>query len=224
MRLFLMLPILATTALILMSFHLPNQVEYQAPKLIEYPARPVFAALPPLPALEAFPVLTPKIVRMKVTACSPGDPLDAEYYKANGYEGALNNIAADLRVFPRGTQMRVPGYMDKSAPGKFWIVDSAGGSIIRRSARQGIIQIDVKFRTHYSAVKWGSKMIDVEVITPAMQESWQNECAVWEKKRVQYLQLLDERGRLFDDYQQRCRQWSETCAMIRRANERAIYE
>jgi 3D (Asp-Asp-Asp) domain-containing protein len=106
------------------------------------------------------------MVRVRVTACSPDDPLDKAYYKAYGYEGATYNVAADYRVFPKGTRMRIPGYLDKTYPGKFWEVDSAGGSVIRASTRRGIPHVDVKFATYHSAKKWGSRILDVEVIDP----------------------------------------------------------
>lgn len=107
-----------------------------------------------------------RTVRALVTACSPEDPTDKAYYAKYGYEGSAYNIAADLSVFPRGTKIRVPGYMDRSYPAKFWEVDSAGGSIIRRSTRKGIVQIDVKFKTVHSARQWGSRWLDIEVVDP----------------------------------------------------------
>jgi hypothetical protein len=54
--------------------------------------------------------------------------------------------------------------MDVSYPGKFWTVDSKGGPIIRKSARAGVIQIDVKFATAYSARSWGSRWMNIEVL------------------------------------------------------------
>ncbi len=99
-----------------------------------------------------------------MTACSPEDPKDKAYYAKNGYEGSTYNLAADLRVFPKGTRIRVPGYLEASYPGKFWKVDSAGGSVIRRSTRKGMVQIDVKFKHVSSALKWGSRLIDIEVL------------------------------------------------------------
>lgn len=107
-----------------------------------------------------------KKVLVRVTACSPEDPLDIEYYAKHGYAGAIYNIAADYKVFPKGTLMRVPGYMESSYPGKFWEVDSPGGSVIRVSTRKGIAHIDVKFRTLHSARKWGSRWMELEVIYP----------------------------------------------------------
>lgn len=104
-----------------------------------------------------------------VTACSPQDPADSAYYARHGYEGATYNIAADYRVFPKGTLIRVPGYMDVSYPGKWWRVDSRGGSIIRRATQRGVIQIDVKYRTLYSVRKWGRKVLTIEYILPKDQ-------------------------------------------------------
>lgn len=112
---------------------------------------------------------SPKVRRVwaRVTACSPYDSdADIEYYTQNGYEGSTYNIAADMRQFKKGTKIRVDGYMDVSYPGKFWNVDSKGGPVIRDSADDGIVHIDVKFATRYSAVKWGSRMMWIEVIDP----------------------------------------------------------
>jgi 3D (Asp-Asp-Asp) domain-containing protein len=104
-------------------------------------------------------------VKARVTACSPQDPQDLAYYAKNGYAGETYNIAADLKQFPIGTKMRVPGYMG----GKWFEVDSAGGSVIRRSTRKGVYHIDVKFKTFYSAKKWGNKHMTIEYILPRDQ-------------------------------------------------------
>lgn len=129
-------------------------------------AMPLVAYPPPMPPQSMAVAPKIRVVRALVTACSPEDPKDKAYYAKHGYEGSTYNIAADLRVLPRGTKIRVPGYLDRSFPDKFWEVDSAGGSVIRRSTRKGIVQIDVKFKTLYSARQWGSRMLDVEVIDP----------------------------------------------------------
>lgn len=121
---------------------------------------------PELPVAAPEPTHDIVVVRALVTACSPQDAIDQAYYARHGYEGSTYNIAADLSVLPRGTQIRVPGYMDVSFPDKFWNVDSAGGSIIRRSTRRGVLQFDVKYRTEYSAKKWGSQWLDVEILVP----------------------------------------------------------
>lgn len=134
----------------------------EAPIIQEHVPAPWPEALTPPPA----PTYDVVVVRMLVTACSPQDTIDQAYYARHGYEGAIYNIAADLSMLPRGTRINVPDYMEVSYPGKFWEVDSAGGSIIRRATRRGVLQIDVKFRTEYSALKWGSQWLNVEVQIP----------------------------------------------------------
>lgn len=102
----------------------------------------------------------------RVTACSPADPKDVAYYRKYGYEGAVYNIAASYKQFPKGTRIKVPGYLEKSYPNTFWEVDSGGGSVIRRSAREGILHIDVKFATLASAKAWGSRWLLLDVVYP----------------------------------------------------------
>lgn len=114
----------------------------------------------PVPVAAPDPV---RRVQARVTACSPDDPLDVAYYAANGYEGKLSRaVAADPRVFPKGTMLRIPGYF-----GGEWVpVDSKGGIVIRRSTAKGIVHIDVKYRTLHSARRWGSQNLTIEVKEP----------------------------------------------------------
>lgn len=125
------------------------------PAPVEMPPPP---SEPPAP-----PVATPKVrvVRAKVTACSPQDPKDHSYYKKNGYEGRLTRaVAADPRMLSLGTQIIVPGYAGDS-----WVpVDSKGGSVIRRSTRRGVLHLDVKFKTYAVAKQWGCKYLDVTIL------------------------------------------------------------
>jgi len=136
------------------------------------PAEPV---VPPLPPVEApVPLAAPQpkrylygpvvyVVPMRVTACSPQDPKDAAYYAKNGYAGDAYGIAAYNKLYPKGTQMRIPGYMRTT-----WEdVDSSGGSVIRRSQSKGCEHVDVKFRTLHSVKTWGSQFLSVEVILPS---------------------------------------------------------
>ena len=123
-----------------------------------------------------------RVIHMRVTACSPEDRIDVGYYNKNGYEGGVYGIAAYTKVFPRGTMMRIPGYLEQSQPGKYWPVDSAGGSVIRRSAREGITHIDVKFRTERTALLWGSRYLDVEVIDANDYREWCSNVAQWEAR------------------------------------------
>lgn len=106
-----------------------------------------------------------RYVLARVTACSPYDSdADKRYYAKYGYEGGVYGIAACYKQFPKGTKIRVPGYLNQSYPNKFWEVDSKGGPVIRNSSRRGIIHIDVKFATLYSVKQWGSKWMYVEVM------------------------------------------------------------
>jgi hypothetical protein len=73
--------------------------------------------------------------------------------------------------------------METSYPGKFWDVDAPGGSIIRRSARMGVTQIDVKFRTHTSALEWGAQWLDVEIIKPDDYAKWLRDVEEWERTK-----------------------------------------
>lgn len=135
----------------------------EVPMFVPYP--PAYADSEPRPMPTA-PVQVPqepqkpayRAVQVRVTACSPEDPQDKEYYSKHGYEGRLTRaVAADLRMLPKGTMLSIPGYY-----GGAWVpVDSAGGSVIRRSSRRGIMHIDVKYRTLYSARKWGSQTITI---------------------------------------------------------------
>jgi 3D (Asp-Asp-Asp) domain-containing protein len=82
------------------------------------------------------------------------------YYKKHGYEGGTYGIAARVQDFPKGTLMRVPGYRG----GDWHAVNSKGGGVIRKAALKGYYQIDVKFKTYYSAKQWGSKWMDIEIV------------------------------------------------------------
>jgi len=142
----------------------------------------VFADVVPVCHSEEYepPVVSdvPRVYRayVRVTACSPQDRLDRSYYSRHGYKGAAYNVCSDYNVFPRGTQFRVPGYMQDTYPGRWWSVDAPGGVVIRRSTFAGVPHIDVKYRTTYSARKFGnggprgdpsSGLVLVEFVLPA---------------------------------------------------------
>ena len=61
------------------------------------------------------------------------------------------SIAADERYFPFGTEMAIPGY------GK-GVVEDRGSAIV------GPSRIDVYFRWHGSAIAWGRKRVEVDVL------------------------------------------------------------
>lgn len=140
-------------------------MEVPLPPILEVEMRPPLP--PPMPEM-IVPQEPPKApekpayrtVKVLVTACSPEDPHDLEYYAKYGYAGRKTRaVAADLRQLPKGTLLSIPGY-HKGA----WVpVDSAGGRIIRRSTRRGIIQIDVKFATFEEAKQWGRKWLHIKI-------------------------------------------------------------
>ncbi len=117
---------------------------------------------------------------MLVTACSPHDPADQAYYAEHPFEGATQNaVAAYLTQFPRGTLMSIEGYNG----GMPVLVDSAGGSVIRKAAANGVVQIDVKFRTVGEAMEWGSQWVNVTVVTAEDYRDYVNNMAAWEARQ-----------------------------------------
>ncbi len=71
---------------------------------------------------------------------------------ASGTKAKVGTIAADSRVFPFGTRMRVPGY-------GWGTVEDRGGAI-----KGG--KIDLFFRSHEDALEWGRQTVTVEVVRP----------------------------------------------------------
>lgn len=83
-----------------------------------------------------------------------GDPHDAYGY------------AVDPSVIPYGTRIYVPGYWESLQNNRSFIpteplkADDTGGAM-RRSGRRGILHIDVRYRTHRAAQKWGTREMRV---------------------------------------------------------------
>ena len=71
---------------------------------------------------------------------------------ASGKRAGPGTIAADARLFPFGTVMYVPGY-------GYGIVEDRGGAIRGH-------HIDLFYRSHAAAKKWGSKKLRVQVWYP----------------------------------------------------------
>lgn len=72
-------------------------------------------------------------------------------------------IAADPHVLPYGTKLVVPGYEGNPA-----VVDDTGGAM-RQDAKKGIVSVDLRFRTHDEALKWGRKVMTVYVMSKPAQ-------------------------------------------------------
>ena len=69
---------------------------------------------------------------------------------SDGTKAKKGTIAADIRRYPYGTRMYVPGYG--------WGVVHDTGSAIKGN------HIDVFFKDHDDAMEWGRKYLDVNII------------------------------------------------------------
>jgi cystine transport system substrate-binding protein len=67
----------------------------------------------------------------------------------------LDGVAADPRLLPYGTIVDIPGVGRR-------VVDDTGGGM-RRSARRGILHLDVRFSTVSEAREWGERWLMVKV-------------------------------------------------------------
>jgi 3D (Asp-Asp-Asp) domain-containing protein len=120
-------------------------------------------------------------IRATVTGYSPHDAIDSGHASTRDTKTATMRdwrtnpygLAADPRIIPYGTYVRVPGYLEKSEPNTAWEVDDTGGNM-RKSWRRGIIHIDVRFRTEGSAQKFGKKnisvLVDISEMTAAQKK------------------------------------------------------
>lgn len=104
------------------------------------------------------PIRLVTVLRMRVTAYSPDERscgASADGITASGYSVLTNGgflVAADPRVLPLGSLVRVPGYDD----GAVVPVLDTGGAI--KGDR-----LDVLYPTHELAVEWGVQELEVEV-------------------------------------------------------------
>lgn len=139
------------------------------------------SSLEPEPIVEPVQILEPKPthethilvyrVQMVLKACSPQDPHDSRYYNKHGFKGAAYNLCTHFTVIPEGALIRLPEeaeYMNVSYPGKWWTVDASIGQWGRDyGTGSGEVWADVKYRTHYSSKRYGTKHVVAEVILPA---------------------------------------------------------
>lgn len=104
------------------------------------------------------PIRLVTVLRMRVTAYSPDERscgASADGITASGYSVLTNGgflAAADPRVLPLGSLVRVPGYDD----GAVVPVLDTGGAIKGN-------RLDVLYPTHELAVEWGVQELEVEV-------------------------------------------------------------
>lgn len=76
-------------------------------------------------------------------------------------------IAAHPRYLPYGSLILIPageGYLDRSRTDRVFRVDDTGGIIRRRSETSDDVWIDLRFRSHESAQRWGVRSIAIFVI------------------------------------------------------------
>jgi 3D (Asp-Asp-Asp) domain-containing protein len=116
-------------------------------------------------------------IKAKVTAYTPWDEIDSNSGYQDGYTSTMVDtqstdpnkiygIAADPRAIPYGTKVYVPGYWESlqnnkiSVPTKMTIVDDTGGKL-RQSWNDGILHIDIRYRTNKAAKNWGVKHIEI---------------------------------------------------------------
>jgi 3D (Asp-Asp-Asp) domain-containing protein len=100
-----------------------------------------------------------RVVAMEVTAycggaCCCGDHADG--VTASGEPITHDDgrfVAADTGLLPFGTRLRVPGYADE----RFVPVLDRGSAIVGN-------RLDVFFPDHATAVEWGRRTLDVEVL------------------------------------------------------------
>lgn len=69
---------------------------------------------------------------------------------ARGTRARTGTVAADPKVLPFGTRLRIPGYGEG-------VVEDTGGTVTGR-------HVDVWFPTHEAARRWGSRRLPVEVL------------------------------------------------------------
>lgn len=101
-----------------------------------------------------------KSVLMKVTAYCPCEKCcgeDADGVTSTGKNARVTfGVAADPKVIPYGTKLLIPGVGIRK-------VDDTGGDM-RKSARQGIYHIDVRFHSHEEALRFGVQWLKVKIL------------------------------------------------------------
>ena len=65
-------------------------------------------------------------------------------------------VAADWSWLPRGTKVQIPGYGAH-------LIDDKGGLLKRRHWKCGTPRLDIRFKYHWTARRWGIKYITVTV-------------------------------------------------------------
>lgn len=116
-------------------------------------------------------------IEINATAYSPFDEIDAGYHKehpsfntADGTDWRKEpyGIAADSNSLPYGTKIYIPrgnGYLDESGPeNRIFTVDDTGATVRNNTRKTGQVFIDLRYKTPYSALRYGRKSFYVYVI------------------------------------------------------------
>lgn len=99
--------------------------------------------------------------------CTDGDRITANGTKTTRVPYAL---AADQSL-PMGSRVYVPpglGYLDRARPlDRIFTVDDRGGALDTEALRSGVFRIDLRFKDHGDAQKFGRKIVAVYLFTPS---------------------------------------------------------
>lgn len=144
--------------------NLVDEVMSPLPPIDDAPAQPI--ALPePAPQVEPAPTPTPvaapttRKMRVLTTGYCPCvrccEDSDRRTAINRDIDEHPKGIAADPKVIRYRTMIDVPGY------GRA-MVDDTGGAM-RQSARKGIVHLDLRFRSHSAAKRWGEQWLWVEL-------------------------------------------------------------
>lgn len=98
--------------------------------------------------------------------CTDGDRITANGTRTNRVPYA---IAAD-RSLPMGSQVFIPagmGYLDRLRPAdRVFTVDDRGGALDTEALRSGVFRIDLRYRDHADAQRFGRRLLAVYVFAP----------------------------------------------------------
>jgi 3D (Asp-Asp-Asp) domain-containing protein len=72
-------------------------------------------------------------------------------------------IAADPSLLPYGTNVIVPEYLNLRFPDKAWPVDDTGGALRHDGNAHGLVHLDLRYRTVWSALKHGKMWMEIHV-------------------------------------------------------------
>lgn len=124
-------------------------------------ATPALAELPVTQEQDMSPPAEDRAIKMKVTAycpCSVCCGSWSAYRRTSiGDDAAVcDGVAADPKLIPYRTKLWIPGVGERE-------VDDTGGAM-RQSARKGVHHIDVRFKTHDEARRFGVEWLEVKLL------------------------------------------------------------